>query len=1100
MTFDLSRVSFDARRDFLGVIQAQGRVGLDADWNEWVAQLLRRLQVGTLDGLEGTAVPRMTPRGFEIRQQGGTLSIGPGRMYVDGLLAENHGLPEKQGGKPGVWEPRLAELVGEEAVPFAAQPYQPYLKDENYVKTHLDPALLLPGSGTHLAYLDVWQRDITALQDPRLIEPAIGEETTGRRQTLWQVKLLPNPGNAPLSCASKDGEIPGWQELITAVPVRLTTRTADPPPVENPCEVAAEAGYGGLENQLYRVEVHNPGPLGTATLKWSRDNGSIAAAVTHIDGTGLLLSVSSLGRDAVLGFQQGGWVEVSDDWRVLAGQPGELRRIKAIHEPTLELELDRPLTAGLFAVDGKGATDPGRHTLVRRWDNDPNDPEGGLLIAAAAGAATGEWLQLEHGIEVQISLDPPPKPGETPSIPAGAHWLFAARRSTGALLDPLDKAPPLGTHHHYARLAVVTFPSGVTDCRRLWPPELAAAGGCDCTVCVTPEGHNRGTATLQMAIDRVKDTGGSVCLAAGQYWLDQPLQVLKGQSLRIRGQGWASQLLGRAPGPVLELAECNGITLEHLFLIGSVANSNLPTAMLLARDVADLRVEHCTVVGVEAGAGKSVGIGLNGSVLAGAIRECAVVAGQAVARVSLESPPNLPFVPPPRISLFSAGLRLEQNVLLGRWHGVCFDGQSYHQGHTILRDNLLVASNQGDGVGVLASGGVLPDSVFRIEGNLIDSYGDGVQAGVDGMVISGNRITGKGPESGNAILLMEGLDPRGPRQVSVLRNRIQNFGRDAVRQTYRLGRLEVSDNQVEDMGEGALVMGEAAGAEHLLCRDNHFARLGLRLVDGNDGRVRGFAAIQLLAVGRAELRGNQISEVAIRARDLRTVDALRVLAVRDLQVVGNSFTGIGPPEGRATSICLRVVTPFERVVIEGNRMLQKPEEDPRRLRQDLGNVPNWSGVLIGVDLAATVPDLYRAPAHVVAEEAGGGILLTWSQIMVVEKGAMDVTLQGNHLEAIASEIPLLQVQGIGHGRLAGNVLRRSEPMRPVLAYLSGKSMSISDNLFETPTSDLSRVTLEVDLPKERPALVTGNTSTGEFNIVNKTILPPEITLTNLFAP
>jgi hypothetical protein len=233
---------------------------------------------------------------------------------------------------------------------------------------------------------------------------------------------------------------------------------------------------------------------------------------------------------------------------------------------------------------------------------------------------------------------------------------------------------------------------------------------------------------------------------------------------------------------------------------------------------------------------------------------------------------------------------------------------------------------------------------------------------------------------------------------------------------------------------------------------------------------------------------------------LLTVDAVRVLAVSDLQVAGNSFKGIGPPEGRATSICLRVVTPFERVVIEGNRMLQKPEEDPRRLRQDLGNVPNWSGVLIGVDLAASVPDLYRAPAHVVAEEAGGGILLTWSQIMVVEKGAMDVTLQGNHLEAIASEIPLLQVQGIGHGRLAGNVLRRSEPMRPVLAYLSGKSMSISDNLFESPTSVLSRVTLEVDLPKERPALVTGNTSTGEFNIVNKTILPPEITLTNLFAP
>ena len=1089
MTFDLSRVSFDARRDFLGVIQAQGRVGLDADWNEWVAQLLRRLQAGTLDALDGTAVPRVTPRGFEILWETGTLTIGPGRMYVDGLLAENHGLPEKQGGKPGVWEPHLAELVEENAVPFAAQPYQPYLRDEDYVKNHLDPALLLPGSGTHLAYLDVWQRDITALQDPRLIEPAVGEETTGRRQTVWQVKLLPNPTNAPLSRASRDEEIPGWQELITAMPVRLSTRTADPPLVENPCEVAAEAGYGGLENQLYRVEVHQPGPLGTATLKWSRDNGSIAAAVTRIDGTGLLLGVSSLGRDAVLGFQQGGWVEVSDDWRVLAGQPGELRRIKAIHEPTLELELDRPLTAGLFAVDGKGATDPARHTLVRRWDNDPEDPDGGLLIAAA-GAATGEWLKLEHGIEVRISLDPPPNPGETPSIPAGAHWVFAARTSTGALLDPLEKAPPLGTHHHYARLAVVTFPGGVSDCRRLWPPQ-AEAGGCDCTVCVTPEGHNKGTATLQMAIDRVKDTGGSVCLAAGQYGLDKPLQVLKGQSLRIRGQGWATQLLGRAPGPVLELAECNGVTLEHLFLIGSAANSDLPAAMLLARDVADLRLEHCTVVGVEAGAGKSVGIGLNGTLLGCAIRECAVVAGQALARVSLPPPPNLTFVPPPRISLFSAGLRLEQNVLLGRLHGVCFDGQSYHQGHTILRDNLVVASNQGAGVGVLASGGVLPDSVFRIEGNLIDSYGDGVQAGVDGLVISGNRITGKGPESGNAILLMEGLDPRGPRQVSVLRNRIQHFGRDAVRQTYRLGRLEVNDNQVEDMGEGGLVMGEAAGAEHLVCRDNHFARLGLRLVEGNEG----FAAIQLLAVKQAELRGNQISAVAVRAKDVLAIDAVRVLAVSDLQVSGNSFTGIGPPEGRATSICLRVVTPFERVVIEGNRMLQVQEgkvaNDP----------PKWGGVLIGADLVSSIR--YLSPAHVIQDPnqflglpAGAAILLSGKQILFVGRGARDVTLQRNHLAAVASGIPLLQVQGIGHGRLAGNVLRQSARADNWLAELNAESLSVSDNLFTTPRS--KSATLKVSLPNERPAIVTGNTSTGEFIIVNNAVLPADIKLTNLF--
>jgi hypothetical protein len=42
------------------------------------------------------------------------------------------------------------------------------------------------------------------------------------------------------------------------------------------CEIAATAGYRRLENQLYRVEVHEGGA--SPTFKWSRENGSVAAA------------------------------------------------------------------------------------------------------------------------------------------------------------------------------------------------------------------------------------------------------------------------------------------------------------------------------------------------------------------------------------------------------------------------------------------------------------------------------------------------------------------------------------------------------------------------------------------------------------------------------------------------------------------------------------------------------------------------------------------------------------------------------------------------------------------------------------------------------
>ena len=106
MSFDLSRVRFKARDDFLGVVVQQGRVQLDSEWNEWVDQLVRRIQAGNLDTVGAAVVPREPPDGFSIQADGGKLTIGRGRIYVDGVLAENHGE------KPDSWERRLAEEVG----------------------------------------------------------------------------------------------------------------------------------------------------------------------------------------------------------------------------------------------------------------------------------------------------------------------------------------------------------------------------------------------------------------------------------------------------------------------------------------------------------------------------------------------------------------------------------------------------------------------------------------------------------------------------------------------------------------------------------------------------------------------------------------------------------------------------------------------------------------------------------------------------------------------------------------------------------------------------------------------------------------------------
>ncbi|MBK1733163.1 DUF6519 domain-containing protein [Thiococcus pfennigii] len=451
MTFDCSRFSFDPTRDFAGVVLQQGRVALDADWNEWLAQLARRLQVGTLDALGQAVVPRETPDAFRIRWSGDTLTIGPGRVYIDGLLIECHGTA------PGAWSRALAEPAADGAVDYADQPYQP------------EPPALPAGPGPHLVYLDCWRRDLTSLHDPSLVEPALGVDTAGRWQMVWQVKVLANWAGGP--CVGADLDLGALAADLRPSGGRLSVATGEPPESTDPCRIPPAAGYRGLENQLYRVEVHRGGPLGTATFKWSRDNATVASRVTAFPALDRLI-VESLGRDEWLGFHDGDWVEVIDRRRELANLPGELRRLRpdgGVDPATRTLTLASPLPDGAFALG-----DDGDYLIVRRWDQAGNQyREDGSILAdlntsGADGAipiqAPGTRLFLEHGILVEFHLE-----GEG-GFRSGDHWTFAAR-SANTSVTALDRAPPQGIHHHYAPLALIRRPQAVEDLRvPLTPP------------------------------------------------------------------------------------------------------------------------------------------------------------------------------------------------------------------------------------------------------------------------------------------------------------------------------------------------------------------------------------------------------------------------------------------------------------------------------------------------------------------------------------------------------------------------------------------------------------------------------------------------------
>lgn len=446
MSGDYSRQRFDPKRDFSGVLMQQGRVQLDADWNEQGEIQDRRWRAETLDVVGRCGVPLETPFGFKIGADvSGQLTIGRGRIYVDGLLAENHG------GKTPEFDAVLAESRGSaDTIDFDSQPYVPL------------PAPL-PKPGKYLIYLDVAQREVTFLEAPDLVEKAVGVDTTARLQTVWQVKILPTDLNAAANCGTPDDQIPGWPKMIQPSSGRLSTAIVDAPKDQGPCLLPPTVGYRGLENRLYRVEIHAGGSQKKATFKWSRDNASVVATVMAIPALDTLI-VDQTGRDSVLRFNNGDWIEITDDVKSLSGLPGEIRKINIDPKSPKTIKLDTPLAANTFAAASDDIQL--RHTRIRRWD------QTGADVVANQGVLPlpdpGTPVVLEDGIQVFFSTDP-----KNGVFHVGDYWVFAAR-TADATIEELKNAPPRGIHHHYGRLALAQFDgqkwSILSDCRELFPP------------------------------------------------------------------------------------------------------------------------------------------------------------------------------------------------------------------------------------------------------------------------------------------------------------------------------------------------------------------------------------------------------------------------------------------------------------------------------------------------------------------------------------------------------------------------------------------------------------------------------------------------------
>ena len=426
MKGDFSRDSYQAGSQYSRVMMQQGRVLLDADWNEQTAILLGYMRALTRD-LFGPAAGPAGACGFQIvsAESRGSLPaelaaqvdailkadkadlgdddllILPGRYYVGGLPVE-------------IADPiRYRAQTG---FPFGDTPPDS-LRQRDWI-----------------AYLDVWEDYVAADQDPFIRDVTLGGiDTCGRARIRWQVRLLLDVGDQSV-----------FDALAATGSGRLRARANPSETSDDLCTIAPDARYRGAENQLYRVEIHTGGdaePKGSgATFKWSRDNGAILFPVLSASGNSVALA--HLGRDQATTLVEGDWVELVDD---ATGAAGLLARVATVERDDLRVTLS--LADGAPSLPTYAAADAvARHALLRRWDH-PGDPS---RAGGAIPVVEGEELELEDGVKITF------EPGGT--YRAGEYWMIPARVLTGEVEWPgLPDTPkyqhPHGPAHYYAPLA-----------------------------------------------------------------------------------------------------------------------------------------------------------------------------------------------------------------------------------------------------------------------------------------------------------------------------------------------------------------------------------------------------------------------------------------------------------------------------------------------------------------------------------------------------------------------------------------------------------------------------------------------------------------------
>ena len=480
MKTQISRDSFQPGQNYSGVYLQQGRMILDADWNEFTDIQKARLVDALRDAISGLQtekgpVPGGAPRVGGLRiyadPEGSTnIRIQPGALYVEGV--------------PARLDAATPPLINK-------QPDYPI-------------QAVYSGQNLRL-YADVWERSVSALERSALKDAALhGADTATRSQTMLQVKWCPydpaRPSDPAVSIDPLNPEQnPAQGTALLTLKLRLIASGGDPC---DPCASQAKVDER-IGNYLFRVEVHDYNPASRwLTLKWSRDNGAEACIADEIPS----------------GFDQGArvWEFFDNDTERLLGNhfapsPAKVRGL--IKES---------------CVTPAGANEPKQY--VRQWDGyiriklDSGSLSGRDGLTPLSSGDVGDTHQgrvnLSGGV-LRVNLERMELQLDTAGaqfVP-GDYWLAAVREAENVsgqyVLPPMQDLsvpgkgePPQGVRHHYLLLGEIgvnrkLVPQDDAFRRRMAFPPLTDIAAADVGFSDTCPGLFAGALNVQQALDKL---------------------------------------------------------------------------------------------------------------------------------------------------------------------------------------------------------------------------------------------------------------------------------------------------------------------------------------------------------------------------------------------------------------------------------------------------------------------------------------------------------------------------------------------------------------------------------------------------------------------